>query len=240
MENSIEAFHEHFNIADRDIAEESLLINSDIETLISKTPVAKNRSEFLKAIQPGDMLIVTSNDKRTKDGGVVNQLILLPLNKIIQRSPYNSIKLVLPNNKVIGYAISDTSDKTSFISRTLDGYVKSLQTAMVIRRKGITSDHLKLIVKEAKLREKVDYDTPRALSSIFEHWFKSKTKPEEKQTLFDELKEKITPMICSSIIALIFKIAKLEITTNVSDIRNTWPGDILLSPDVDTIIQLKK
>ena len=242
LKNDAITFHDCFQY---DPGYESLLLNSDIEKVLEGTPMVSKPKELLEYFKPGDLLFIRTTEKRLKNMGILAQYVTLPMALLLQRSLYNSVKLVLDDNQVIGYGISnsvngvlDAMEKNKFQVRKLSALVSELGTALVMRHVKMTPAKFKNVKREAMKRKNIPYNLKDLSLATNYHLLGLRSSSAEVPE--DKLKEYTEPMVCSSIIALIFKLAKIPIEVNDIPIKYIWPPDLVLSKSTVPVVRLVK
>lgn len=233
---------------------ESLLVAKSVEKVLARTPKVNNYKDMIALTQPADVLLlgsVESRIRRMKGLKKLPERLMAKLNPILQRSPFNSSKMVVDQTKLIGYGLRREGLRGKFPPRFPVGdysfpyYARQFSNALILRHNDITPESARDAVQFMLDSKDTDYNNKQLIFSIFRRLTKEIIPVGRGVRLTEEDKNvyknaKNTPLICSVIIAYAFRAAGLPITEKVNRINSVWPVDLLVSSHFTPIVHLQK
>jgi hypothetical protein len=213
---------------------ESLAVSSLIEQRLSAIPRVSTAKQIIDEVRPGDLLITATPKEKV---WLFHRLLMFG-----QRSPFTSVKCVMSKDFLIGYGLAD-KPKNPLAITELPAYVERLSHAVLLRNKHMTKIIAKDVVEYLKKREGLTYALDQLVKSMWNRMVGEGILSMLQTTMeeFEKNKEEFAePVLCSSIIGMAYAHAGLPIKTDIKQVINLWPKDILLSPDFDTIVRLDR
>jgi len=218
------------SIENAQVGQEDLFLNRGISRVIDETPEV-TPSELISLMLPGDVLLTAMPGYRIRS---ITKAMSVAILKMLQRSPFNSSKLVGNDGKLLGYGLSEV--RLQFVAYSAKVYVSRLQRCLLLRHADMTMPLAQDIITEAKKHLGMPYSFSDLIMSTVEH-LKRKTGLLKVKIDVDAVEYR--PLICSSIIGALFYQFGLEVSDQVNW-RAVWPGDFALSPKFQAIAQVNR
>lgn len=223
------------------INESAFFISSKIKNILDNTPKV-TKKEFYSRVQTGDIIVGFSPKSVIKDYPLAK--VISKIMASVQGSPYTTSKLVVDKDTAIGYGIRrlDKDEKNRILTYPIKKLVFDRQELCLIRIKDATNDQKEKAVDYMLKRIGVEYDGLSLYKTAWDRFFKmrllfifNEPAPEDNRVL-RHLK---TPLICSNIIAVAYRVAGYTRQFNRVKIFRVWPKDFLLDENTEKICRVE-
>lgn len=213
---------------------EGLLLDDRIKEVVDSAPEVKKRKQMIEQAEPGDILLVRTAPSEVKKKSFVGKAFSKAL-PVAQRSPFTSSKLVVNNSKLIGYGLS-SRPHTPFAYYSFNVFLRRTYMALLMRTDKATKEEKKDVVKWALERKDTIYGGDQLVKSFFNRLLKESIlqipiDEGDNQITAEEAKEWRNPLICSSVLAMAYKAAGVDLDLGRKSLFNVWPREFAISPD---------
>ena len=220
---------------------EDFFIDNKIEDVLGKTEAVNKREDFISMAKSGDVLLTSNIPADIRKKNMIGKAFVKSLT-IVQRSPFSSIKLVVSPSKLIGYGLS-SRPHTPFAYYSFPVFLRKTFKAVLLRTNAATEEDKQKVVSWALERKDIVYGGDQLVKTFFNRLLRESI----IQIPIDGGNNEITqaeaqdwrnPLICSSIIAMAYKSAGLNLDLGRKSLFNVWPRDFLLSKDFYPVCQI--
>jgi hypothetical protein len=204
-------------------------VNSRLKEIVNYTPLV-SINKFIDNCQSCDLVVVTSKPTNTL------RIIKSKIMSLLQGGKYVSIKMVSDRNTIIGYGadIGKKTNKNQFSERDINPWIKNYSTGMLLRVHDLDDNIKKEILSKARKNLGISYNGSDVIISFFRRIIERLKPNDDEMNIVNELDEHLSPMFCSSILALIFKKCGVDFNFHHTT-HNIWPSDFIYSHKTDKI-----
>ncbi len=212
---------------------------NEIRSRLSSAPIL-SKKQLIDNCQVGDIFLSDASTKEKLD----SDPFLKKWDGFIrfyQNTPFPSSKLIINKDRIIGYGVPVKNENSylTFNVNNIKDVVPKYQRACLLRFNGkLSKQQINGIVSESVKRLNSSYNTTEPLLSgwnrlVGENFLNSGS--DFSKMSESQLRSYSGPLICSSIIALVYKINNVALDLPYKNIYNIWPNDFIESSSFDIV-----